>query len=584
MRLNIFHRPDPGPLYDVYREEQKLVHELGFRSTIFLYYRDLLNPQAVQDALGDAEQFGDEIGLALHNMEGEGLEELARGLNAVWLLPQKEKREVITRAIAKFEQVIGKRPTSIASYHFDAASLRIIEEIAPEVEGVVGGCFEEGVRVFHGCNHSWYLFNEGMPWGPWYPSRIHSLKPARDEKDGLGIVAVPHLSRDMSLAYEGRNDFWASHPPNVIRGMGNDASFCPYDRNLIDQYRMQEDFNGESYYNIFVGPQWLTHNHNSEYPPEVAWSLYRTQLEYLAELKEQGEVVDQTLTEYATWHKQHHALEKGAPRDIYLAKEMLYGSGKHYFWYIDADQRILVDATQGGSIGDIRAYVGDVAVDTGPDTDAMAIGTYPYLVQSQHRTGYPNHFQDGSRTTLKLRLGGEEVDLATSRTRVAKVEKKDGETVIELTPARFVFSRGVHGEIVTTYRFLPGGRTEITRRVASLSDASAQLELVEYLKGCYGKTEYPEKLHGVKLTLEGASAAAMDFEYRGRDETRQRATAVAADVPMAGTRVALSPKQGDAASGTIREGHLFSPYYTLSLAYQANEKTSVTTCLTLTSI
>jgi hypothetical protein len=578
MRLNILHRTDPGDRYSIFQRQQDLVHSLGMKTSIFLHYFDLFQDHIVQDALNYQKKFGDEIGLALNRLEGpEGMSELSQGLEHIWLFDEERKREILEKALNKFKAVFGRMPTSVTAYHFDSSALRILKEIAPEVEGLVGGCFEEGVKVFHGCNHSWYLFNEGMPWGPWQPSKGHSLRPAANAGDAAGVVAVPHLVRDMSLSYEGRNDFWASHPPNIIRGMGNDASFCPYDLNLIDQYRMQADFNGNSYYNIFVSTQWLTWNHNSEYPPEVAWELYTKQLVYLSELKKKGEVTDMTLTEYACWHKQNRKI---AEPEVYLAKEMLYKSHKHYFWYIDTDQRVLVDANQGGSIGDLRSYIGRVRLATGPDTPNRENGAYPYLIQSQYRTGYPNHSFDGSRTTLKLFKDGETVDLCTTPTKVKSVERDSHGSRIELTPAKAVFPDGSTVHVVTKYSFEPSGRITISR---SLSGDTQGVTATEYLKGAPGRTEYQEDLHGIQVYLSAkGKTQTLDYNYRRRRLESAAPEEVGATVPQVNTRIAMAPAAGSqAVSGLAREGNLFEPYFVLELTYDTKHSKEFTTCLTL---
>ncbi len=581
MHLNILHRTAEPVFYDIFRRQQELVHEHGLRATVFLKYGDLFDEEALKDVRADRDEHGDEIGLSLHGLGGPGLDDLSVGLNMIWLHPLERKRKILQVVLEKWREVFGESPVSVASYHFDSSSLHILKELAPEVEAVVGGCFEEGVRVFHGCNNSWYLFNEGMPWWPWYPSRTHSLRPARDEQDAAGVVAVPHLCRDMSLAYEGRNDFWASHPPNVIRGLGNHASFCPYDLNLIDQYRMQERWNGgHSYYNTFVSAPWLTWHHNSEWPPEVPWELYCKFIGYLADLKSEGELRDETMAEYAAWHREHRPLDAPEPQ-VYWAKEMLYGSGKHYLWYLDPDQRVLIDACQGGSIGDLRPYVGNVEVATGPDTPHMEIGSYPYLIHSQHRTGYPNHCYDGSRTTFQVTHGEETVDLATCRTEVADVERTEEGVRIALTPAGVEFEDGLRGVIETTYLFRPEGRTLVERRLAEVSDPGAELLVTEYFKGCFGTTEYPEPLHEVTLAVDGDDPAELSFEYLGHSIQTAGATAVSARVPMAGTLVELRPDDGPALRAAAADGHLYNPYYILSLEYRLRSGESVRTWMSL---
>jgi len=583
MLLNIMHRSATGPKYSIFREQQRTIHDLGIKGTVFLHYRDLFDETVLQEVLRDREEFGDEIGLALHDMGGPGLDEIVGNLPAVWLLDKTRKREAMDKILTKYREVVGELPASIASYHFDSSSLRILRELAPSAETVVGGCFEEGVRVFHGCNHSWYLFNEGMPWNPWYPSKGHSLRPAVSEDDAAGVVAVPHLVRDMSLSYEGRNDFWASHPPNVVRGMGNDASFNPYDLNLIDQYRMQEDYNGGySYLNSFVGVNWLTWNHNSEYPPEVCWQLYRTFLNYLVELKDQGSVQDLTLSEYGKWHRENRPY---ADTQSYLAKEMLYGSGKHYFWFIDGEQRYLVDPTQGGSVGDLRSYAGRYDAETGPDTPNREIGSYPYLVQSQHRSGYAHHHEDGARTSLFVEHDGESIDLAGHRTKVADVQATDTETTLTLTPVELAFASGLTATLTTTYTFVHNqGETLITRELSNLSNESAELILTEHFKGAPGKTEYAEDLTGIVLYTDVAAAGELDFDYAGQPESTDGDRQIGAKVPQANTRLELSAVSGSATGASRKCGNLFSPYFTLQLLYTQQGNGSIRTKLSLAQL
>lgn len=584
MRFNIFHRPGPGEHYDIYRRQQELAHSLGLKTTVFLFYTDLFDPRAIADALADRDQHGDEIALSLHGLKGPGLDEISNGQISIWLLDRARKERALALILAKFREVFGGDPASVGSYHFDSSSLAILKRLSPGTRTVIGGCFEEGVRVFHGCNHSWYLFNEGMPWNPWFPSNTHTLRPAADKADSSDIVAVPHLLRDMSLSFEGRNDFWASHSPNVIRGMGNDASFCPYDLNLVDQFRMQADWNsGDSYYNTFVSPSWLDWNHNSEYPPEVACELYEKFLRYMAGLKRQGEVSDLTLSEYGAWHRANKPV--GTP-EVFLAKELLYGSGKHYFWYCDPSWRVTINADLGGSIGDLRPYAGRAAVATGPDTPHRDIGTYPYLIQSQHRSGSAHHCYDGARSTLLLAHGGQTLDLCEFSTRVAGVERGTAGAEVRLAPVSFAFADGLSGSLTTTYRFRTGGELEIERAIANLSNPRAEIAVTEYFKGAPGRTEYPEDLHGIVLEADGATPVRHAFDYDGAWRESAGASLVAAVIPQVNARIELrvAGTAGPAAVGAVCAGHLFSPYFTLKLTRAVAGETTLKSCLKTTPI
>ncbi len=582
MHLNVLHRTPSDAVYSIFKRQQDLAHSFNLKTTVFVSYSDLFNEEVVKDAFQYEREFGDEIGLSIHALNGPGVSKIARTQNCIWLLNASAKREVLDIILRKFREICGRPPVSVGSYHFDSSALRILKELEPGVETVIGGCFEEGVRVFHGCNHSWYLFNEGMPWNPWYPSQSHSLRPAADEKDSSGIVAVPHLMRDMTLSYEGRNDFWASHPPNVIRGMGNDASFCPYDLNLVDQFRMQEEWNdGYSYYNTFVSASWLTWNHNSEYPPEVAWELYTKQLRYLGELKKSGEVHDSTLAEYGRWHRAYRPV--GQP-EVYWAKEMLYGSHKHYFWFIDPSRRILIDATQGGAVGDLRPYAGRVPVATGPDTANREIASYPFLIQSQHRSGNAHHCQDGARTTLLLSNGKAELDSSFLRSKIAAVTNTAGEASVTLTPAKFQFANGLKGELTTRHIFLPQGQIKTERTISNLSDPQAELTLTEYFKGAPGRTEYPEDMHGIRLGIDGNPKRQMEFDYSGEAFESVAATMVYAEVPQTRTRIELATVAGEAKSGAVKAGHLFSPYFTLFLTQSLKGNGKIITWTNLKNI
>ena len=469
----------------------------------------------------------------------------------------------------------------MAGFYLDTSSLAIVRELCPTVEVAVACCFEEGVPTFHGTNNSWYLFNEGGHWGPWYPSKTHTLRPAENEEDALGIVAVPHLARDMVLSVESRGDFYSNHPPNVLRGKGNDGAECPYSLNLIDQCRAQEDYNhGFSYMNLFVSTPWLTHSMNFEESPEVACKLYRESLEYLAALRGQGAVSDMHLSEFGAWYKANRPIG-GA--DVYLAKEILYGSGKDYIWYINPFFRVLIDTTQGGAIVDLRPYVGKAAGATGPDTPRLADGSYPFLIQSQRRTGFANHAFDGARTTLNVSLGDESFDLARCRTNCALLVRQNDAVTATLTPACVRFQNGIEVRIRTTYRFPGNNRIQIERAIEA-PKTCGDLLLEEYVKGSYGRTEYPEDMHGIDLFVDGDTSATLEYNYRNRTLESKHAVRVGATIPQVNAEVSLEPlKRGDAL-GRAHEGFLFCPFYTLTLSRVVEPGKGMHTCLSVARI
>lgn len=554
-----------------------MAHKLGLPITIMATAPALEDAQTIELMKMYHSDFDDEIGLSFHTLDSPEITKIAGYQEvALWMYDYETKGKVIKYFIDRFRTVFGFEPTSAASYHFDASSMRILLEECPAIQITVAGCFEEGVRVFHGCNNSWYLFNEGMPWGAWYPSKTNTLRPAKNEEDAFGVVAVPHLTRDMVLAYEGRNDFWASHPPNVQRGMGNKGESCAYDNNLIDQHRYQEKFNSEfSYLNVFVGAQWLIHNHNSEEPPAVSVALYQHQLEYIKSLVVSGEATAERMTEFGKWYKKNVPINH---KEIFLAKEILYGSGKHYFWYIDPQMRLLFDLTQGCSLGDIRPYLSEIEVSTGIGTKHGVFGSYPYLVHSQHRTGYLNHFSDGSRSTAILKCGEIEVDMADVAFHCQEVLDDQKGFVTNAVDIHF----GNKGVATMITRVTISEQSEIffERELVALKGAD-ELEITEYFKGCYGTTEYPEDLSTVELSIDNEPENSFIFGYKRRELSKKEAKSLIAKIPPMKTQLELRPEDGHSWEGSIAEGILFNPYYTLKLKRVLKPEKTSKICLCL---
>lgn len=581
MFLNLLHRVSPGETYPYFLLQQEYAHQLGLKVTLMVQIDSMQDSHIVADVKRFHQEYGDEIALSLNlgYDSPEYREKIGGPEEFLWLYNMEEKRIIIQLAVDYFRKTFGHNPHSVCSYHLDASCQQILHEICPAVKIAVAGCFEEGVKVFHGCNHSWYLFNEGMPWGPWYPARNHALSPAANEADWTGIIGVPHLSRDLSLSYEGRNDFFASHPANAQRGLANVGYDHPYDYNLCDLYRYQEDFNhGFSYYNVFVSAGWLAGHPTIQDPNEVSQKLYRDLLEYFVELRSQGSLSDLYMHEFADWYRQNWPI--GSP-EVYLAKEVLYGSKKHYFWYLDPSMRVLVDANQGGSIGDLRPYIGKTPVSTGSDQPDLMFGSYPYLIQSIYRTGTAHHYLDGARTTLLVTHEGETLDLCSVRTRVASVERGETGTRLTLTPARLTFSNGMEISIETQYCF-SNGEIHLTRRLLSASDPSVKLTAKEYVKGCYGVTEYPQDMRGIRLAVDGDQPQSLEYAYRRRELHSPHAKTVSAVIPQITTALALEAKT-PALSGMALEGLLFSPYFTLALDYELTLGKEISTCLKLNS-
>lgn len=113
--------------------------------------------------------------------------------------------------------------------------------------------------------------------------------------------------------------------------------------------------------------------------------------------------------------------------------------------------------------------------------------------------------------------------------------------------------------IQTVFRFVPGsGRVETIRRLVSATAPEIKLEIDEYITACYGTTEYPEDMTGIRLS---AGSERIDYAYKCRSvQSHGRAQAV---IPAVNTR--LSMYAGDERQCYAREGYAFSPMFTLGL-------------------
>ena len=100
---------------------------------------------------------------------------------------------------------------------------------------------------------------DGGPWNPWIPSKrnIHCI--ASDEADDIGIVAIPHLSRDLMAVFDGPGSYYGTHPQNILRGMVyEDGNFLISKISLTSTARWSNTIAATAYNMMFVGPGWMS--------------------------------------------------------------------------------------------------------------------------------------------------------------------------------------------------------------------------------------------------------------------------------------------------------------------------------------
>ena len=99
----------------------------------------------------------------------------------------------------------------------------------------------------------------------------------------------------------------------------------------------------------------------------------------------------------------------------------------------------------------------------------------------------------------------------------------------------------------------------IQRRLTKLSDPRAVLNTAEYFKGCYGLTEYPEDMHGIRLSVEGETPRSLEYAYHSRKISSAGASAVSVRIPQINTEIRLEALGSPAACGLAVEGLSIQP-------------------------
>lgn len=601
--LNIIHRPEMVPEYaekvtghgkeeniarkellteslDIFRFQQDTAHKYGLKTTIQMTYASLFNDEAIAIAKKHHEVYGDEIALSLLGLPCKEFRDKYKTKDfCIWMFSMEDKISIVNDVFGKFHDIFGFYPESTGSYYMDSDLINYIKKQYPTVKCAVATCFEEGPKAYHTCNNSWYTFMDGGPWNPWIPSKQNAHAPAANEAEDSGIVAIPHLSRDLIACYDGNGSNFGTHPQNVLRGMIYRDGKYPYLYNIIDQYRSLEKYNnGYAYNMMFVGPGWLNKMGRWEAPYELLAKSYDDGMAYYGQLKKEGKLSDMTMAEFAEYYRQKKTYTEP---ECALWKDILYGSGKQLFWYCDPYMRACVNMDQGGALVDLRPYAAKLEWPVGIGTKHVTDASYPFLIQEKYRAGYFTHYAgEGTIRSAKLVYDGEEVDLCLCRTK-AKFTEEGDTRVLTLDPVDIEFYN-LTVTLQTKYYFKEGSsEIKIERIILGMSNPDATVDINEYMVGCYGTTEYSEDMTGITLAcVKPEETTKIEYAYKCREESVEGAKEVVALVPQINTKVSLRSSKEEA-TGYIKEGYAFSPMFTLGYQTTLQNKEVYATWLKL---
>ncbi|MGE4488930.1 MAG: hypothetical protein AB7E95_05220 [Kiritimatiellales bacterium] len=580
--LNVIHRPELVPEYintdaqagkadeiggaevvgeslDIFRLQQDIAHANGLKCTIQMTYASLYNDEAIELAKMYHEKYGDEIGHTFLGVQCEQFREKYGSKElAMWLFPWDLKVRLVHDTFERFKEVFGFYPTSTGSYFMDAELINYIKKHYPMVKIAVAACFEEGPKVFRHTNNTWYTLLDGGPWTAWVPSKKCSHAIAENEEDDSGIVAVPHLSRDLLGVMDNSGDMFGTHPQNIIRGLAYEDDRLPFMYNLVDQYQVMKKYNkGYSYNLVYIGPGWMGKAGRWECPYRILKKSYEDFMAYYGQLKKEGDVEDMTMTEFGEWYRQNKAVNEPI---CGLWKDTIFGTKNQCFWYADSKFRIQIDLKLGGAITDIRPYASKLERPCGAGTQANQDASYPFIVHSRYRGGPFTHYAgEGAIKSAKVRFNGEEVDLSACRS-TGKYEEGEGFRKLIVRPVTVEFQT-LEVQIETTYTFRENtGVIEISRKITGLSDPSKKVEIDEFITSCWGTREYPEDLTGCTLSVisKDGSRSDLNYEYRCREFEAHNIQSVEAVIPMVQTKISMTPVSAGC-RGYYEEGYSFAP-------------------------
>lgn len=579
LHTNIIHRIDAEPdCLEALAFQRSAASQHSLRSTSLICLPALLSPLSLAVADQVSASANEELGLHFHGFQ---CDEVKRRFHttetAFWLLPRPIRTGIIDLMMERFHARFGYFPTSVGCYILDAWTLNYIKRNHPSVTVAITSCFEEGVKMFHGNNHNWNLFSDGGPWGPFYPSRACALIPAQDESEAIGLVALPHLSRDMLFALTSRDDYFASHPGNLVRARLNDGDQCPYLFRLIDSWRRQVDHNGWSYLSVFVSSPWLLSRHWTVENVDEVRSLYRHMLAYLAKEETDGRVRTSTMSGFA--HDFRKISTPGSPSLCHW-KDELTQSQREIVWLCNSHFRIALDMNAGGAIVDLRPYRGRLDRNLGPETAAKWNGSHPFVISSELRGGPEQSVQ-----TFEIAFG-EATIRGIERRGFASVERLSNRNgwAVKITPLTYEVG-GIEVEISSTWEFDDTGDFCIRRTVTRISQADARIRLSELLRGTWGTTEYPESIDDGYLVLatKNGIESKIPIKLSGGEPVAADATSTEVFLRDGNFRLRLDGN-GDSRTGSLTDGTLFLPHYTLRLGKDVGLNETLVTWLKIAPI
>ena len=540
----------------------KCAHEAGLKITHAVSPEKARQSEVAAELADYRNRFGDEVVLWLQP-DGEMLDACGVTENPQFFcyFSREAKRKLARAMVELYREVFGGRFEAAAYFNLDAFSLGALKDAAPELVSVMALVFEEGINVLHGHRYfdlEWLCWTEGSPWWPWVPRKGNIAAPAGPDDERIELVCVPHLMRDMIQSFDSRDDFFSSQPMDEMRSKSVWPGNIEYTRRFFAEHlRQAENNHGYAYYQFFESPGSLEANghHVFDEPSEDFAEVYEGYIAFLGDRVRSGAVRQLSMAEFGKWFLERFG--GYTPPTLSHWRDIRFGSGKEYVWYLDENMRVALAANRGGAIVDLRPYAAKIVKESaGVDTEYLWDLSYPFLIQNHHRY----------TTVCKgmLEYNGIVRDLAEEFMTVAKVEQTAAETVVRFHPIDLAFG-DMTCTVESTCAFTSSGEIRRTVTVRSPSKTSGTIAFCEYFRGAWGTTDLPTNLAGLVLKVSDETAQyGFPYAHKGRKLDRPDALSCEVGFPSENFRLILEGCEGGWI-GSVEEGTLFQTFYTLTL-------------------
>jgi len=133
-------------------------------------------------------------------------------------------------------------------------------------------------------------------------------------------------------------------------------------------------------------------------------------------------------------------------------------------------------------------------------------------------------------------------------------------------------------EFVSAFLFCDDGRLYLKKKILKTAKPDSKVKVAEIMNGTWGRTEYPEDIGDVILSVENKNGEnkTLECEYENRRVQLENVATISAKVPAINVEVTFE-SDAECTFGEICEGGMTKPFYTMCMTQyvKAGEESNV---------